>query len=241
MSYRGSDIALGWIETAGRARTLESLRGHLHEVREAFAFNDFVILDYAVDREAADSCFLIDEWRPGWIDHYVNRQHGRRDPVSRRLAAATTPVLWAAPYAPWCSDAEVAVMHEAEDFGTTAGVAIPVGPAVSGKRASVCFGTAQRRVDLSPADLQALQLISAVAYVRAREIRSIEATARDLSRREIECLRWVASGKTAWETSQILGLSERTVEKYLCSAMSKLDAINRVQAVAHAFRFGLIQ
>ena len=33
-----------------------------------------------------------------------------------------------------------------------------------------------------------------------------------LSPRELECLKWAAAGKTAWETSIILDISEGTVK-----------------------------
>ena len=61
-----------------------------------------------------------------------------------------------------------------------------------------------------------------------------------LSGREIECLSWVSAGKTSIEISGILGLSEYTVNHYLNRATRKLEAVNRVQAVAKAIRAGLL-
>ncbi len=58
--------------------------------------------------------------------------------------------------------------------------------------------------------------------------------------REIECLRWCSKGKTNWEIGQILNLSERTVEHYVGSALKKLGATTRAQAVAMAMRIGRI-
>jgi LuxR family transcriptional regulator, quorum-sensing system regulator BjaR1 len=61
-----------------------------------------------------------------------------------------------------------------------------------------------------------------------------------LTPREAECLRWCSRGKTNWEISRILSLSERTVEHYLSRANRKLGTANRTQAVAHALREKLI-
>jgi DNA-binding CsgD family transcriptional regulator len=61
-----------------------------------------------------------------------------------------------------------------------------------------------------------------------------------LSRREIECLRWSAAGKSSEEIAIILTLSSHTVASYLKSAMRKLDSVNRMQAVARAFRYRLL-
>lgn len=60
-----------------------------------------------------------------------------------------------------------------------------------------------------------------------------------LSKRETECLRWVSVGKTSWETSRILGVSEKTVDFHVSNAVEKLNCRNRAQAVAKAVRYGL--
>jgi DNA-binding CsgD family transcriptional regulator len=61
-----------------------------------------------------------------------------------------------------------------------------------------------------------------------------------LSERELECLRWVSLGKTAWETAQIMGRSQRTVEFHLVNATRKLSASNKIHAAVIAVRKGLI-
>jgi DNA-binding CsgD family transcriptional regulator len=62
-----------------------------------------------------------------------------------------------------------------------------------------------------------------------------------LSPREKECLQWAANGKTAWETSSILSISEATVRIYLDSARHRLDSATKVQAVAKAIALGIIK
>ncbi|SON58439.1 putative transcriptional activator protein TraR (plasmid) [Hartmannibacter diazotrophicus] len=61
-----------------------------------------------------------------------------------------------------------------------------------------------------------------------------------LSPREMECLQWIAEGKTAWECAAILGLSQSTVRHYLESARRKLRAVSNTHAVSIAHRTGLI-
>jgi len=63
---------------------------------------------------------------------------------------------------------------------------------------------------------------------------------RDLSRREVECLRWTALGKTSSEIAQILGISARTVVYHLRNAGGRLNAVNRTHAVARAIMTGMI-
>jgi DNA-binding CsgD family transcriptional regulator len=59
---------------------------------------------------------------------------------------------------------------------------------------------------------------------------------RLLSSREQEVLQWVARGKTAPEIGCILGISKRTVDFHVNSAVEKLNAANRIHAVAIAIQ-----
>ncbi len=61
-----------------------------------------------------------------------------------------------------------------------------------------------------------------------------------LAPREIECLEWVARGKTTEDVASILDLSRETVRVHLDRARKKLGAINRANAVAKAIELGLI-
>jgi len=62
-----------------------------------------------------------------------------------------------------------------------------------------------------------------------------------LTPREIEVLRWVAHGKSAWEVGEILHIAKRTVDAHVQAVVRKLGAANRTHAVALALRDGLIK
>lgn len=61
-----------------------------------------------------------------------------------------------------------------------------------------------------------------------------------LSMREKEVLKWLKKGKSSWDISIILGISERTVNFHITNIMNKLDAMTRTQAVAISIEKGLI-
>ena len=61
-----------------------------------------------------------------------------------------------------------------------------------------------------------------------------------ISARELDCLKWIAAGKTAWEASVILGITERTVRFHLNGAREKLNCLTTTQAVAKAVSQQLI-
>ena len=57
-----------------------------------------------------------------------------------------------------------------------------------------------------------------------------------LTERQRDVLAWLAQGKTSWKISAILGITERAVNADMKNAARKLDAVNRVDAVAKAIR-----
>jgi LuxR family quorum-sensing system transcriptional regulator CciR len=59
-----------------------------------------------------------------------------------------------------------------------------------------------------------------------------------LSKREVECLRWAAVGKTDDEIGTILDRSRATVRFHIHNASLKLDAVNRSQTVFKAAQLG---
>ncbi|HWT63711.1 MAG TPA: LuxR family transcriptional regulator [Ochrobactrum sp.] len=62
-----------------------------------------------------------------------------------------------------------------------------------------------------------------------------------LTPREVDCLRWAASGKTDGEIAEILNIARWTVVTYLQNAKIKLNCSNRTSAVATALSLGIIE
>ena len=62
-----------------------------------------------------------------------------------------------------------------------------------------------------------------------------------LTRRETECLVWSFQGKTSWEVSVILHISEATVNFHIRNAMKKLGVYSKAHAIAKVLILGLIR
>lgn len=62
----------------------------------------------------------------------------------------------------------------------------------------------------------------------------------NLSPRELEVLRHVATGKTNKLIARALGLSEKTVDRHVSNILTKIDAPSRAAATAFAYEHGLV-
>lgn len=79
-------------------------------------------------------------------------------------------------------------------------------------------------------------LFEAVARLRPSEAGQLPS----MSRRELECLKLTSKGYTSEEIARLLKLSVHTANQYLTQTTQKLNAVNRMHAVAKALRLGLI-
>lgn len=76
----------------------------------------------------------------------------------------------------------------------------------------------------------------------AQAMRTTRRMPRDcgLLKREVECLRWAALGKTDKEISMILGRSHATIRYHIHRAGEKLDSVNRTQTIFKAGQLGYL-
>lgn len=88
-----------------------------------------------------------------------------------------------------------------------------------------------------------LQLLAMHAMAAADRLLGPELDLADrpkMTKREMDVLRWTAQGKTAWEVSVILGMSEKTVNFHLGNVMRKLDVNSKHQAVLKCVAAGIL-
>ena len=59
-----------------------------------------------------------------------------------------------------------------------------------------------------------------------------------LTDREVECLQWIAAGKSDWQIGKILNISQKTVNYHVENVKRKFGVATRIQAVVAAMRQG---
>ncbi len=79
-----------------------------------------------------------------------------------------------------------------------------------------------------------------IAAIKQGEDKPKEKSVRDLTKRQADVLRLVATGKTNGEIATELQISEKAVEKHLVLIFAKLGVMSRVEAAVQGLQRGLI-
>ncbi len=160
---------------------------------------------------------------------------------ARQIAQSTVPLWWRpAGGSPFPSAGARCWADEIENptESDTCGIAFPVS-LEHGRSGVIAFAGDRIVIDevgLCDVHARCFALFGEVAKQRLEDC----AKALPVSKREIECLRLTASGMTSEDIASSLGLSVHTANQYLTNSTHKLNAVNRIHAVAKALRSGLI-
>lgn len=181
---------------------------------------------------------VISNYPEEWRRHYDGQHYEMVDPVLDRAATSVVPVMWSdLIYDPTVKGDQKIIFHEAREFGLTQGMTIPIHSRNSFAIVSLASDQPDSEFRQAIPHLKHLVHLGALYYherVSALREEAVRDVLNPLSRREREALLWAARGKTAWETGEILSISENTVKQYLKSAMEKLGVSSKPQAVVKA-------
>ncbi|WMN61386.1 LuxR C-terminal-related transcriptional regulator [Pseudoalteromonas xiamenensis] len=151
-----------------------------------------------------------------------------------------TPQHWNATSSKGDSDVKMVATFFSK-YGFSCGVNIPI----KAKSGDLAFFNLVCETPLDANELDSILVFAHTfsSYLFASYVRIKEecGAVSKLSPRENDCLFWACEGKTAWEISKIIGLSQRTVTFHLMNIISKLQANNRQHAVALAIMKGIVK
>ncbi|MCG8616969.1 MAG: autoinducer binding domain-containing protein [Desulfobacterales bacterium] len=175
-----------------------------------------------------------------WVELYTSQKYNRVDPIVDTHLKTFSPQLWSETYQR-CAAIDPAFIHQSRDFKLVNG--ITYGLPAPGKDISSLFSFS-RESSAVPSHTAGLAKILVPylhnALVRVYLNNGRAKTPAGISGREKEVLKWIGKGKTNWEISVILGISERTVKFHVTNILKKLDAATRSQAMAVAWESGIL-
>ncbi len=234
------------IESLAKAKTVEDIHSICSRFSAQFGFDHFIYGAQLPTSFVKPSFTIISGYPTEWRTRYNAENYIEIDPVVAHCYNHVTPVRWGQ-IAPQ-EKQNLAIrrfMGEASEFGLKNGVSFPVHSS-RGELALLSLASERShenvRADVTHVMPYAQYFITHVheAARRIFEHQSLPLKRVHLTDQERQCLLWSAEGKTSWEISVILRLSERTIRFHLHNASEKLNTVSRQHAVARAVSLGLI-
>lgn len=228
--------ALDFVDAIEASATSASVISQFEKMIGDLGFHAYIMAGIPEPGQTLAQVTIANGWPVEWFELYNRENLSAVDPVPRYCFLTLNPFEWKdVPYDRERNVAAHTVMTRARDFRFHEGFCIPI----HYDDATGAISMAGERPYLDAETKSALHLMSVFTHGRLRALaRSAPPGAplpsRRLSETEAEVLRWAARGKTAWETSQILGISERNVRWHLEEAQRKLMAPNKTATVARA-------
>lgn len=183
---------------------------------------------------------ILNNYPVGWQDQYISENYLKTDPTVLHGCRTQTPIIW--------DDAVFVsarkLWEDAQSFGLRVGWAqssldaTGTGGMLTLSRS--CDVLTQSELNSQEIKLRWLTIISHQSLSRIFISKIGEQTQPALTAREIEVLKWTADGKTSSEISDILAVSENTVNFHIKNAVGKLQTANKTAAVVRAAMLGLL-
>lgn len=187
-----------------------------------------------------------------WVDpdlrYWEDRGFALRSFFIHAVRVCSEPFFYArGRLATWRSNSALDAINRigpAERFGVGAAIIAPA-YLPGGVIGAVVWATADASFNVEPvfsenaAELQALAL-HFVAADHDHTARQTAGAPVQLTRREIQCLKWGSAGKTDAEISAIMNISVPTVRFHMTNAARKLNVTGRSQAIYRAATLGYV-
>lgn len=226
-----------------RARSSDDLRAEMDKFARQSGFEHFV---YALTISAPSlkvQHHIINGFPTKWHERYVAREYFKIDPVVHFAQSSSLPAIWSDQKFHDCKSREF--WDEARALGLETGMSFAVHgqPGLTG----ILSLSRDQALDLPASEMAALigraQMFAVMvhdAVVRIDLPKLLPEQSLAMTPRELECLKWSADGKTAWEIGQILSITERTVVFHMNNVVQKLGASNKIQAIVRAVSLKLV-
>lgn len=191
------------------------------------------------------NAFLHTNFPDELLIKYDEEKMGEIDPVVSHCMIKSTPLIWTPDL--FSMRRQRALYEEACSHGIRSGVTLPYhGP--RGELGLLCFAS-----DIKPDEYferEALRNIPELSCFRDFIFETFTGFMKkrpplikdniEITSRELECLKWCATGKSSWDIAQLLNCTEATVNFHFANIRRKFGASSRRLAIIKAIRLGFI-
>ncbi|RQS09870.1 LuxR family transcriptional regulator [Burkholderia sp. Bp9002] len=221
-------------------KRVEDLHRILADICDLAGFEFFCYQDCRIiDGKPIIGCTLLN-YPESWQHRYRERQYLAIDPVVRHATSSLAPLTWGDQL--FVTEAEREFREDLRAHGMGLGVSFPA----HFRHTDVACVSFVRSAAEADEDVEPLHVPSWGALVAnltldtSRRLNVVPSGAPSLSARELEILKWVAEGKSSWDISRIVSLTEHGVVHHIRNIMKKFNVTSRRRAVVMASKLGML-
>jgi len=238
-------LMLEFIDELEKLNSLDDMVDAFEKLIGGFGYDSFRCAEIVRRNEPMDPKKAFGRLDRDWNVHYREQDYVYNDSTVQMALQTRYPFTWSSLKENHrISSLAEKIFKEAQfDFRFNDGLLIPIHLADGSVSVVSIIG---EKPDTRPVVNRALGMAAIYLHAKARPLISddseISSACRKalFSRRQLDCIQWVAEGKSDWEISKILGISEATVHNHVERAKRNLGVHTRIQAVVEAARRRLI-
>ncbi len=240
LSQRDACSLLELIQESLSCTDLDAFRGLMERIKTLVLYEFATCLVCKKGKEGQiQSLDIVNVNNPSeWIELYVAINYAQVDPILKENFEKFSLQFWDETYKRTPPPRKF--LSLAEDFGLNRGFTHGVRN-FTGEEGSL-FSLSGRTVEHNERTATILNL--AIPHLHQALCRAVKYSGTHaggtLSPREREVLKWMMQGKSTWDISKIIHISERTVYFHAKNIKQKLNASSRTHAVAIALEDGIL-
>lgn len=194
--------------------------------------------------EPLETAFIKSNYPQEWRAIYDKLKFHYIDPVVLHCIDSALPLIWTG--RTFKGRVQSEFYEQACSYGLRAGITYPV-HGMLGEFGMISFASSDPLGEAYGRQYETLAELSLISdYVlesskKFQQPHGALAGAIRLTRRELECLKWIMVGKSSWEISKILYCSEATVNFHVANLKKKFNVQTRQQVVVKAIKEHLIE
>ena len=232
-------LVFDFIERVDNHRSIDTLLDDLLEVVGHYGFQHMIYTGLPIGNNPIAPLVKSNRFPQDWWDRYVEHDFAKSDAVCQQVFSTMSPFAWHETEPRFTALKNAAqVAGEAAEHGLVDGYIVPVFSRDEWLSA-ISFG-GPAKLTLTQKDRGALNLMAIYTSSAIERRQQKQPSRGKLTSREREVLLWTSAGKSCWDVSIILGISEKTVRFHTAQIRTKLNAANTTHAVTRALQQGEI-
>jgi LuxR family quorum-sensing system transcriptional regulator CciR len=228
-----------FIQASRDVRSESELRDLMLCVTRDLGFQHFALAHHS--NAKPDEVVRLTNYPDDWKEYYTKTGQFIADPIhcSSKTKAGAFEWTEVDSLIDLTQD-QAELLKRGAEVGLSNGYTIPIH--IPGDATGSCTFVVDREHEIRRNSLPVAHLIGGYAFEAARRyVRRHQPGQRPrMSDRQRDCVILVAKGKTDWEISRILGISEETVTKHVKRAMELFDVAKRTQLLVSVLYDGQI-